>query len=220
MNTLKLKISLLTLWMSISLVSFGQDYGKFGIRVGTTMPSGILNTLLTKGVGLGIQANSDYFYQVRGRFSADFLKYTPSNLGYSTMIYNYNNGMVEAANLTCRNFATLDGAIGLDYKILPERFPWFYCGPEVLIGMDLASFTYSNPNFLEEKSGESFLHTAFKLNFGFEKSFGPLNIFGEYSLMRMKSQIYDTENANGYLGQPQEYMFNYYSHRITVGIKF
>jgi hypothetical protein len=216
MNTLKLKISLLTLWMSISLVSFGQEYGKFGIRVGTTMPSGILNTLLTKGVGLGIQANSDYFYQVRGRFSADFLKYTPSNLGYSTMIYNYNNGMVEAANLTCRNFATLDGAIGLDYKILPVRFPWFYCGPEVLIGMDLASFTYSNPNFLEEKSGESFLHTAFKLNFGFEKSFGPLNIFGEYSLMRMRSQIYDTENTY----QPDQPMFTYLSHRFTVGIKF
>ncbi len=216
MNTLKLKISLLTLWMSISLVSFGQDYGKFGIRVGTTMPSGILNTLLTKGVGLGIQANSDYFYQVRGRFSADFLKYTPSNLGYSTTIYN--NGMVEAASLTCRNFATLDGAIGLDYKILPERFPWFYCGPEVLIGMDLASFTYSNSNpiILVEKSGESFLHTAFKLNFGFEKSFGPLNIFGEYSLMRMRSQIYDTENTY----QPDQPMFTYLSHRITVGIKF
>jgi hypothetical protein len=82
--------------------------------------------------------------------------------------------------------------------------------------MDLASFTYSNPNFLEEKSGESFLHTAFKLNFGFEKSFGPLNIFGEYSLMRMRSQIYDTENTY----QPDQPMFTYLSHRFTVGIKF
>jgi hypothetical protein len=135
--------------MSTSLVSFGQDYGKFGIRAGATMPSGILNTLLTKGVGIGIQANSDYFYQVRGRFTAEAIKFAPSNQAYVTSIYNYNTDMIEAADLTCRNFATLDGSIGLDYKILPDQLPWFYCGPEVLVGMDLAGFTYTNANFLD-----------------------------------------------------------------------
>jgi hypothetical protein len=218
MNTFKLKIFLLTLWISTSFVSLGQDFGKFGIRAGATMPSNILNTLLSKGVGLGIQANSSYFYQVRGRFTAEAIKYTPSDQAYVTSIYNYNTSMIEVADLTCRNFATLDGAIGLDYKILPDQLPWFYCGPEVLVGMDLAGFTYSNANFLDNLSVATFLHSAFKLNFGFEKSLGPINIFGEYSLMRTKSQIYDVQKPSAYSNG--ETMFNYYSHKFTVGIKF
>ncbi len=218
MNTFKLKVSLLALWMSTSFISLGQDYGKFGIRAGVTMPSGILNTLLSKGVGLGIQANSNYFYQVRGRFTAEAMKYTPSNQAYATTIYNYHTDMIEAADLTCRTFATLDGAIGLDYKILPDQLPWFYCGPEVLIGADFAGFTYTNPNFLDNLNVATFLHTAFKLNFGFEKTLGPINIFGEYSIMRVKSQIYDVQKPSAY--STNETMFNFYSHKFTVGIKF
>ncbi|MBP5995185.1 MAG: hypothetical protein KA736_05735 [Crocinitomicaceae bacterium] len=220
MNIFKLKISILTLWMSTSLVSFGQDYGKFGIRTGLTMPTGVLNTLIKGGVGLGIQANSNYFYQVRGRFTADVVKYNTTNQSTITNIYNYNTNQVENVDFTCRTFSTLDGSIGLDYKILPDKLPWLYCGPEVLLGADFASFTYSNPNFLENTSGDLFLHTAFKLNLGFEKSFGALNVFGEYSLMRMSSEIYDTENANNYTGQNEDYMFNYMNHKLTLGIKF
>jgi hypothetical protein len=206
--------------MSTSLVSFGQDYGKFGIRAGATMPSGILNTLLKNGVGLGIQANSSYFYQVRGRFTADMVKYNSTNQSIVTNIYNYNSNQVENVDFTCRTFSTLDGSLGLDYKILPDQLPWFYCGPEILVGMDLAGFTYSNANFLKNENVETFLHTAFKLNFGFEKSLGPINIFGEYSLMRMSSEIYDTQNANNYTGQNEDYMFNYINHKLAIGIKF
>ncbi len=214
------RILLCTLLFTFSLTSHGQDMGNVGFRAGYTMPTGILGTLLKPGVGFGIQFNSTYFYQVRGRFTADVVKYNPSNLGTITKIYNDNSGQVENADFTCKNFSTLDGSIGLDYKILPDLLPWFYCGPEVLVGMDLASFTYSNPTYLNEIGAEPYLHTAFKLNVGFEKSFGALNVFGEYSLMRMSSEIYDSENANNYLGIDEDYMFNYINHKFTVGIKF
>ncbi|MFZ9586527.1 MAG: hypothetical protein ACO29U_02935, partial [Crocinitomicaceae bacterium] len=154
------RILLCTLLFTFSLTSHGQDMGNVGFRAGYTMPTGILGTLLKPGVGFGIQFNSTYFYQVRGRFTADVVKYNPSNLGTITKIYNYNSGQVENADFTCKNFSTLDGSIGLDYKILPDLLPWFYCGPEVLVGMDLASFTYSNPTYLNEIGAEPYLHTA------------------------------------------------------------
>lgn len=216
----KIRFVLFTFLLSCSMVVHSQDMGNVGIRAGVTMPNGILGTLLNPGKGVGIQFNSTYFYQVRGRFTADVVKYNPSNLGTITKIYNYNSGQVENADFTCQNFSTFDGSIGLDYKILPDLLPWFYCGPEVLVGMDLARFTYSNPTFLYDLGTEPFLHTAFKLNFGFEKSFGALNVFGEYSVMRMSSEIYDSENANNYLGIEEDYMFNYINHKMTLGIKF
>jgi len=217
MNTLKLKISLLVLWMSTSFISLGQDFGKIGVRAGATMPQGILGTLVNPGKGFGIQINSTYFFQVRGRFTIDYAKYQSEGKSMLTDMYDYNLGERTPATLTFNRFSSVDATLGLDFKILPEKLPWFYCGPEVLIGADAANMEYvSQATGLIDASSEMFVHSAYKLNFGFEKSFGPINIFGEYAIMRMLTEYYDINAQNKTNGG----MYHFINHKFTIGLKF
>ncbi|MFM6933860.1 MAG: hypothetical protein ACKOXP_00305 [Flavobacteriales bacterium] len=215
----KTRIVLASFLFMSSLVVQGQDMGKFGIRVGTTMPQGILGQLVNPGKGIGIQFNKTYFFQVRGRFTVDYAKYNSSGYAFQTVMYDYNNQESNApATLTFNRFSTVDATLGLDYKVFPDKLPWFYCGPEVLMGADAIDYKYvSNaPGGSTEFGTTMFIHSGYKLNFGFEKSFGFLNVFGEYSIMRMMAEYYDvneTHPANGGI-------YHFINQKLTIGIKF
>ncbi len=211
------RIVLFTLLLTFSMALHGQDMGNVGFRAGVTMPNGILGTLLKPGNGFGIQFNSTYTFQVRKRFTIDYANFKSS--GASLISENYDNtiGGISPAIFTIKKLSRVDASYGLDYKIFPEKLPWFYCGPEVLIGGDAVNLEYvSMASGGFEQSSELLIHTAYKLNFGYEKSFGPMNIFGEYSIMRMVTEYYDINAQN----IPNGGIYHFINHKFTVGIKF
>lgn len=198
---------------------FGQTDGTKGIHVGLSMPTGMLNTLLNTGKGIGINMNSGYFYQVRSRFSADISSYESSGVGYTTRSYDSNIGQTINSSLNCKFFATLDGGLGLDYKLLPNMIPSFYCGPEMIVGLDFANLYYTGTNYYYGGYVQKFIHTGLRINVGLEKKLGKVEVFGEYSITRMRSENYDY-NGQDYYGPTKSVFAKFLNQKICLGIRF
>jgi hypothetical protein len=211
----------LVLVLANCLTGFGQIGESRGFHVSMSMPTGILNSMLNAGKGIGVNINSAYFYQVRSRLSGNLSTNKSSGVGYSTQVYDFNLGETKNVFLICERMVSLNGGAGLDYKLLPNMLPAFYCGPEMIVGVDYAQIYYSNSNSnLGIGSGlDRFVHGGFRFNFGLEKKIGKVDVFGEYAFSRMWAQNYDYQYSE-YYGPDKTLNCKFFSQKLTFGIRF
>lgn len=219
MKSTSVKRYFLLLVSTISLTGFSQINGSRGVHVGLTLPTGILNSLVNTGKGIGVNTNSAYFYQVRTRFSADISVYKPNNVGLITGAYDYNANDYILATLICKDFVSLDLGAGLDYKVLPNMFPALYCGPEMIVGLDYANLYYTATNYYSGGGFQRFVHGGVKLNVGLEKKIGKIDVFGEVSFAVMRSQNYDYNYDSYYTTNKRPYC-KFTNQKISFGIRF
>lgn len=221
MKSTIMKRYFLVLVLANCLSALGQFNESRGFHVSMSMPTGILNTMLTAGKGIGVNINSAYVYQVRSRFSGDISTNKSSGVGYGTQVYDFNIGETKNVFLICERMVSFNGGAGLDYKILPNMLPAFYCGPEMIFGVDYAQIYYSNSNANLGIGGglNRFVHGGVRINLGLEKKIGKVDVFGEYSISRMWAQNYDYQYST-YYGPDKALNCKFSSQKLTFGIRF
>jgi hypothetical protein len=194
-----------------SFYSFGQEMGKTTIKVGTSLPNGLLGNLVKSGKGVALQFNSDYVYQVRSRFSIEYYTYAPNDSAFST----YSSvGGVHPYDLFFEKFNSLDVSFGLDYNPFQQLIPELYFGPELYLGSDRTSFTVNDPTNLDIYSdSRRFIHGGFKVHVGYEKTIGKLTLFTEYNFGKAIAENY---NIHYY---PRNFVSTNY-HQLGLGIRF
>lgn len=206
--------------------AFAQDIGTVGIKAGVSVPNNLLSNLVKPGKGMVVQFNSKYFYQVRGRFSIEYYKYTPSDsvLNTFTETYAYDpfssmyTYIIVPATLSYSKFNSIDVSMGLDYNPF-KKFPEVYFGPEVFAGLDQTSYTskvYENvfdPLITGDK--RSFVHGGIRFHLGLEKVFGKITFFTEYSISKNYSENYNVSYSSSDL-----ILISTDYHQFGLGIRF
>lgn len=196
-----------------SVPVFGQSLGKTGLKASLVIPSAPLSNYVTTGKGLSLQFNSTYFFQVRGRFSIDYIKYGLQDSAFQT--YTRYSSEIIPATLQYTKYSTIDVNYGMDYNPFKLRIPELYFGPQVFIGTDRGSYIQKdNINGINNEDGV-FYHLGYKFHLGFEKKVGKITFFGEYTF----SKVVYTDNIN-----IPTYILNsttqYNRHQIGLGIRF
>jgi hypothetical protein len=218
----------LFLFCLLSVHAFGQDVGTVGIKAGMSVPNNLVSNLVNPGKGLTLQFNSKYFYQVRGRFSIEYYKYAPSdsilNTFSETYYYdpfsNMYQDIIVPATLSYSKFNSIDLAMGLDYNPF-RNLPELYFGPELFAGLDQTSYTskvYENifdPIIISDT--RTFAHGGIRFHLGFEKAFGKIAFFTEYTLAKNYSEDYNVVSSNS--SSALSIISTTY-HQFGLGIRF
>lgn len=192
-----------------SFFSYGQDMGKRTLKVGASVPTGLLANLVKTGKGGSFLINSNYVYQVRSRFSIEFYQYTPNDSAFHT--YSDYSG-VYPVDLLYTKFNSLDIGFGLDYNPFQQRIPELYFGPQLFIGSDRTA--YSVNDFTNISSNQRrFIHAGFKVHVGYEKMFGNITLFSEYSFGKHVSENYNIQNTDKIFTTTN-------LHQIGLGFRF
>jgi hypothetical protein len=206
--------------------AFGQEIGTVGIKAGVSIPNNLLSNLVKPGKGMVVQFNSKYFYQVRGRFSIEYYKYSPSDsiLNTFTETYAYDpfagmyTNVIVPATIKYNKFNSIDVSMGLDYNPF-KKIPELYFGPEVYAGLDNTSYTstvYEDPfNPMINGDKRSFIHGGIRFHIGLEKAFGKIAFFTEYSISKNYSENYNTTYSGSDL-----YLISTDYHQFGIGIRF
>jgi hypothetical protein len=195
---------------------FAQDIGTVGIKAGVSFPNNLVGNLVNPGKGLVLQFNSKYFYQVRGRFTIAYYKYAPSDSVLNTFS-NYN-GTIVPATLIFSKFNSIDLSMGFDYNPF-RKLPELYFGPELFAGLDMTSYTskvydsFFDPIIIGDS--RPFGHGGIKLNVGFEKPFGKITLFTEYSIAKNYSENYNAAYSSSILN-----IISATYHQFGLGIRF
>jgi hypothetical protein len=193
-----------------SFCSYGQDMGKRTLKVGASLPSGLMGNLVKSGKGASYQYNTDYFYSVRARFSIDYYRYTPNDSAFQT--YSSVNEIHEY-DLFFTKFNSLDVCFGLDYNPFQQRIPELYFGPQLFLGTDRTEFTVDEYNDFPYTETRRFIHVGFKVHVGYEKNIGKVTLFSEYSFGKAIAENY---NIRYY---PRNFVSTNY-HQLGLGIRF
>lgn len=196
-----------------SVSVFGQSLGKTGLKASLVIPSAPLSNYVTTGKGLSLQFNSTYFFQVRGRFSFDYIKYSLQDSAFQT--YMKYSSEILPASIQYTRYSTIDMNYGMDYNPFKGKIPEFYFGPQVFMGADAGSYIQKdNVNGTNNEDGV-FFHLGYKFHLGFEKKVGKITFFSEYTF----SKVVYTDNIN-----IPTYSLNsttqYNRHQIGLGIRF
>ncbi len=199
----------------ISAPVLGQDVGTVGIRAGYSMPNNLVSNLVNPGKGIVFQFNSKYFYQVRGRFSIEYYKYTPSDSVLHT--YAIQSSTVQAANLSFSKFNSIDACMGLDYTPFQKSIPELYFGPQLFAGLDNTAYKwvvydFFNPYTINDE--RFFIHGGIRFHLGYEKAFGNLTVYSEYTFSKTISENYNIGYTTGNL------IINTNYHQFGLGIRF
>jgi hypothetical protein len=193
-----------------SFYSFGQEMGKTTVKVGASLPNGLLGNLVKSGKGVSLQFNSDYIYQVRSRFSIEYYTYAPNDSAFQT----YSSvGGVNPYDLFFKKFNSIDLCFGLDYNPFQQLIPELYFGPELFLGSDRTTFTVDDFTNNVYTNTERFIHAGFKVHVGYEKTIGKLTLFTEYSFGKAIAENY---NIRYY---PRNFVSTNY-HQLGLGIRF
>jgi hypothetical protein len=192
---------------------FGQSPGKVGIKASLVIPNAPLSNYVTMGKGFSLQFNSKYVYQVRGRFSFDYVKYSPKDSAFQT--YTENGGKINPASIQYTKYATVDMNYGMDFNPFKSWIPEIYMGPQVFMGADAGSYIQKDQYNGTQDDNGIFFHFGYKFHLGYEKRMGPITLFGEYTF----SKVALTDNIN-----IPTYSLNsttkYNRHQIGLGIRF
>ncbi|MFM6933859.1 MAG: hypothetical protein ACKOXP_00300 [Flavobacteriales bacterium] len=205
--------------------SFGQEVGTMGIKAGMSIPNKLVGSLVNPGKGLVIQFNSRYFYQVRGRFSVEYYKYTPSDSAFNTFsTYSSFNSfsnfttVIVPATLSFSKFNSLDLSTGLDYNPF-KNIPEVYFGPDLFAGIDKTIYTsvvYQTPNNPTTSSdARIFFHGGLRFHLGYEKVLGKITAYTEYSISKNYSENYNPSYSSSTLN-----LISTTYHQFGLGIRF
>ncbi|MFM1947827.1 MAG: hypothetical protein RL207_2110 [Bacteroidota bacterium] len=206
-------IRFLLIFCLFSTPIFGQSLGKVGLKASFVIPDAPLSNYVTTGKGLSLQFNSTYFFQVRGRFSIDYIKYSPLDSAFQT--YMKYGGDILPASLQYTKYSTIDVNYGMDFNPFKSKIPEIYFGPQVFMGADAGS--YIEKDFINGTDNDNgvFFHVGYKFHLGYEKKVGKITFFGEYTF----SKVAYTDNIN-----IPTYYFNpttqYNRHQMGIGIRF
>lgn len=193
-----------------SFCSFGQDMGKRTLKVGASLPDGLMGNLVKSGLGVSYQYNTDYFYSVRGRFSIDYYRYAPNDSAFHT--YNSVSG-INQYDLFFKKFNSLDVSFGLDYNPFQQTMPELYFGPQLFLGTDRTEFMVDDFVNISYSDEQRFIHFGFKVHVGYEKMIGKLTLFTEYSFGKAIAENYN------YRYYPRNFVSTNY-HQLGLGIRF
>lgn len=214
------------LFCLLSTQAFGQEVGTVGIKAGMSVPNKLVGNLVNPGKGLVLQFNSKYFYQVRGRFSIEYYKYAPSDSIFNTFSESYYydpfsnmyHDVIVPATLSFSKFNSIDVAMGLDYNPF-KKIPELYFGPEVFAGLDKTTFTskvYENTfDPIITGDARSFAHGGIRFHLGFEKAFGKIAFYTEYSIAKNYSENYNVTYSSSLLN-----LISTTYHQFGLGIRF
>lgn len=206
-------IRILFILFLFSTYAFGQSLGKTGLKASIVIPTAPLSNYVTTGKGLSLQFNSTYFFQVRGRFSFDYIKYSLQDSAFQT--YMRSGSQILPASMQYTKYSTIDMNYGMDFNPFKLKLPAVYFGPQVFIGADAGSYIRKDNMYGTDNDVGVFFHLGYKVHLGYEKKVGKITFFGEYTF----SKVAFTENIN-----IPTYSINsltqYNRHQIGLGIRF
>jgi hypothetical protein len=216
----------LLLFCLLGAQAFGQEIGTVGVKAGVSIPNNLLSNLVKPGKGMVLQFNTKYFYQVRGRFSVEYYKYAPNDSVLNTFSESYYydpftnvyHNVVVPATLKYNKFNSIDVSMGLDYNPF-KKIPELYFGPQIFAGLDRTSYTskvYENSfDPIVNSTSRTFIHGGIRMHIGFEKAFGKIAFYTEYSISKNYSENYNTTYSSSNLN-----LISSDYHQFGIGIRF